>query len=114
MQSLVQAESITHAHQTNARSAAEVGKHLPHELMQFGVVYHCSISLKKEREDGCATPLSLHRMSRPFRLGTVFDLFAASADTLRVEPVAPRLLHRTDARIRHMAEIGPPSRPALG
>jgi hypothetical protein len=42
MQSLVKTERFTDPDQTNAGRAAEVRKHLPDELMQFGVVYHLS------------------------------------------------------------------------
>jgi hypothetical protein len=41
MQDLVQPQRITDAHDRDARGTAEVREHLPHKLMQFGVVYHC-------------------------------------------------------------------------
>ena len=39
MQGLVQPQRVTDAHQRDARRTAEIGQHLPDELMQFGFVH---------------------------------------------------------------------------
>jgi hypothetical protein len=40
MQSFIKSESVAHAHQGDARSAAEIRQHLTHKLMQFRFVNH--------------------------------------------------------------------------
>jgi hypothetical protein len=45
MQDLVQTQGVADPNQADAGSTAEIRQHLPHELMQFGVVDHFSILL---------------------------------------------------------------------
>jgi len=53
--------------------------------------------------------LRLRERAEKWRMAGIHSDFVGN-----VKLVAPKLLHRTDARISHMAEIGPLSRAALG